>query len=229
MLELRDVHTYYGKSHILQGISLRVEAGEVVTLLGRNGAGKTTTLRSIMRLTPPQTGEVRFQGGSLAGRKPYQVNRLGLGYVPENRLIFTELTVLENLTIAQRPGHHWTVDKVFSAFPVLAERRANQGLALSGGEQQMLAIARALVGGPRLILLDEPSEGLAPLIVRAIRDLILELKREGVTLLLAEQNLELCLAVADRHYIIDQGVIQFQGTTQELQANRRVQEAFLGV
>jgi branched-chain amino acid transport system ATP-binding protein len=229
MLELQEIHTYYSKSHILHGIDLRVAAGEVVTLLGRNGAGKTTTLRSIMGLTPPRAGKVCFQGIPLTGKKPYQINRLGLGYVPENRLIFTELTVLENLTIAQRPGHPWTVDKIFETFPVLAARRSNRGLALSGGEQQMLAIARALVGGPRLILLDEPSEGLAPLIVEAIRDLILELKREGVTLLLAEQNLELCLAVADRHYIIDQGVIRFQGTTQELRANRRVQEAYLGV
>ncbi|GIX48926.1 MAG: ABC transporter ATP-binding protein [Candidatus Tectimicrobiota bacterium] len=229
MLELHGVHTYYGKSHILHGIDLQVAEGEVVTLLGRNGAGKTTTLRSIMGLTPPRRGEVRFCGKALTGMRPYEISRLGLGYVPENRLIFTELTVLENLTIAWRPGHPWTIERVLDTFPGLAARRTHRGRALSGGEQQMLAIARTLVNGPRLILLDEPSEGLAPLIVQAIKALLLELKREGVTLLVAEQNLELCLAVADRHYIIDQGVIRYQGTTQDLRRNRQVQEAFLGV
>ena len=205
MLEVNEIHTYYGKSHVLQGVTLRVPKGQIVTLLGRNGAGKTTTLRGIMGLSCPARGEISFQGRSVIGKKTYEISRLGIGYVPEDRQIFTECSVHENLLIAARKGSIWNHERVYDIFPVLKDRQRHIGSALSGGEQQMLAIARALMGTPQLILLDEPSEGLAPLIIRAIVEVMQELKSNGITILLVEQNVEMTKQIADHHYIMDQG------------------------
>ena len=202
LLELASVNTFYGRSHILFDVSLSVEKGEVVSLLGRNGAGKSTTLRSIIGLTPPRTGEVSFRGERISGLRPYQICRKGVGFVPEDRRCFPDLTVRENLEVAVRrekqTSSPWTVEKIYSLFPRLQEREKNLGNQLSGGEQQMLTIARTLMTNPDLLLLDEPSEGLAPLIVALLADMIIRIRKEGVTVLLAEQNLHFCAKVADR-------------------------------
>jgi branched-chain amino acid transport system ATP-binding protein len=208
LLETRDLHAYYGESHVLRGVDLRVDKGEVVTLVGRNGAGKTTTLKSIMGMVAKQTGEIVFDERSIAGQTADKIARRGIGFVPEERGIYATLTVLENLTLPAIVGTtDWTVDRIFSLFPILRERSKAMGTTLSGGEQQMLAIARVLRSGARLILLDEPTEGLAPVIVDTIGELLLEIKRSGVTVLLVEQNLRFATRVADRHYLMVHGKI----------------------
>jgi branched-chain amino acid transport system ATP-binding protein len=233
LLQVQEIHTYYGLSHILFDVSLEVDRGECVCLVGRNGAGKTTTFRSIMGLTPPRFGTVLFKGQPIQGRPPHWVAHQGVGFVPGDRAIFPDLTVWENLDVARKPGTDgktpWTDERVFKIFPRLAERRDQLGGTLSGGEQQMLTIARTLMGNPDLILLDEPSEGLAPLIVDAIGQLILQLKKEGVTILLAEQNWHFSLEVSERAYVIDDGRIQFSGTVAELEANPEIVKRYLAV
>ena len=223
MLEVAEIHTYYGKSHVLHGLSLSVQAGEIVTLLGRNGAGKTTTLRSIMGLTPPRAGRVVYQGEDITGRRAFQAVRRGIGYVPEGRRIFAL-----NLQVDVNAGR-WTLDRVLAIFPALAQRRFHKGRNLSGGEQQMLALGRALMGDPALLLLDEPSQGLAPLVVRTVFDVIGQLKGEGLTVLLVEQNVEMTLALADRHYIVEQGEIIYEGRNDEFRANPELRERYLNV
>ena len=229
MLDCRDLHTYYGTAHILQGVSLRVGEAEAVALLGRNGAGKTTTLKSIVGVAPPRRGQVVYKGADITGWPPYRISRGGVALVPETRGIFSYLTARENLDIARREGSRWTVEHVLERFPKLRELGDRRGRFLSGGEQQMLAIARALVTGPELILLDEPSQGLAPLVVEAVVGTIADLKRERVSLLLVEQNVELACGLADRVYVIDQGRIVFEGTPAALRADTRTLSTYLGV
>jgi branched-chain amino acid transport system ATP-binding protein len=223
LLELEDVRTAYGLSRVLFGISLHVNEGECVCLLGRNGVGKTTTLRSVMGLTPPSAGQVRFKSRDITGWAPYRVVRAGIGFVPEDRRVFAELSVWENLEVAERaaarPGR-FTIDGVFRLFPVLRELRNRQGGLLSGGEQQMLTIARTLMGNPDVLLLDEPSEGLAPLVVKALLAQIGELKTQGVTILLAEQGVEFSLALADRVYVLEKGAVRFTGAAATLKSDR---------
>ena len=229
MIELRKVNAFYGLGHILHDLSLTVAEGEVVALLGRNGAGKTTTLRSIAGLTPPRAGEIRYKGRDIVGLGAHQVSRLGIALVPETRDIFSFLTAKENLSIAQRKSSRWQIDSVLERFPSLKERLNNKGRQLSGGEQQMLAIARALLTGPDLLLLDEPSQGLAPLVVNAVMSTIQELKKERVSMLLVEQNAEMALRLADRVYVIDHGTVVFEGTPAALRADRQVTTTYLGV
>jgi branched-chain amino acid transport system ATP-binding protein len=229
MLEVEGIHTFYGLSHILFGVSLRVEPGEVVCLLGRNGAGKTTTLKSIMGLTPPKQGSIRFKGKEISGKEPYLLARKGIGYVPDERRIFADLTVGENLEIAARKAKRaegWDEERVYELFPALKEIESRQGGCLSGGEQKMLAIARALMGNPELLLLDEPTEGLAPMLVRALEEQIKKLRESGLTVLLAEQNVRSALRLGDRGYIIDNGQIRYQGSIEELRENVNLQVAF---
>jgi branched-chain amino acid transport system ATP-binding protein len=233
LLEVASINTFYGRSHILFDVSLLVEKGEVVSLLGRNGAGKSTTFRSIIGLTPPQKGEVTFRGERISGLRPYQICRRGVGFVPEDRRVFPDLTVRENLEVAARrekqTSSPWTVEKVYSLFPRLQERERNLGSQLSGGEQQMLTIARTLMTNPDLLLLDEPSEGLAPLIVALLADMILKIRAEGVTVLLAEQNLHFCAKVADRGYVIDKGSVKYEGKMSDLLGNEEIKEKYLAV
>jgi branched-chain amino acid transport system ATP-binding protein len=232
MLKLDNVHSYYGSSHILKGIDFSVEEGEIVTLLGRNGAGKTTTLKTIMGLLTPKQGTITYRGEIISGLKPFQIARKGIGYVPEERAIFVHLTVVENLTIAQIGRNkslrgHWTVERAFEMFPRLAMRRTAMGGNLSGGEQQMLSIARALMSEPDLLLMDEPSEGLAPIIVKELQKITLEILREGITILLIEQNLDMCTTLAKRHYIMDQGCIVYHGTNEEFLGDEEVKNRYL--
>ncbi len=233
MLEVRDLHAFYGRAHILHGVSLEARAGEVVALLGRNGAGKSTAMKAIMGLVPPAHGEVAFAGQRIDRLPPYRIARLGLGYVPEERRIFTELTVVENLEVGRQPARDgaptWTEDKLFSLFPNLAGMRERPGGRMSGGEQQMLTIARTLMGNPRCVLLDEPSEGLAPIIVEQMANSIRALKGEGLCVLLSEQNLHFSQAVADRAYIIEKGQIRFGGSMAELTADASLREQYLSV
>jgi len=229
MIELSGINTFYGLGHILHDLSLRVGESEVVALLGRNGAGKTTTMRSIAGLTPPRSGEIRYQGRNIAGMEAHRVSRLGIALVPETRDIFSFLSTRENLSIAQRKGSRWRMDDVLARFPRLKERLNNKGRELSGGEQQMLAIARALLTGPDLLLLDEPSQGLAPLVVESVMETIRELKKERVSMLLVEQNAEMALRLADRVYVIDHGTVVFEGTPAALRADRQVTTTYLGV
>jgi branched-chain amino acid transport system ATP-binding protein len=230
ILEVKDIHTYYGESYILQGVSLGINRGEIVTLLGRNGAGKTTTIKSIVGLTPPKSGAIFYHQENITNRKPHEIVRLGIGYVPEDRRIFTTLTVLENLQVAEgkRKGM-WNLESIFTLFPRLEERRKHKGNQLSGGEQQMLTIARSLMGNPELILVDEPSEGLAPIIVEGIAAAIKSMKSQGMAVLLVEQNVLMTLKLADRHYVIDSGKIIYQGLNEELMANREIQKRYLSV
>jgi branched-chain amino acid transport system ATP-binding protein len=233
MLSVKDLHAFYGRAHILQGVSLEAHAGEVVALLGRNGAGKSTALKAIMGLVPPAQGEVSFEGQRIERLPPYRIARLGLGYVPEERRIFTDLTVMENLEVGRQAGRGiasvWTEDRLFALFPNLAGMRDRPGGRMSGGEQQMLTIARTLMGNPRCVLLDEPSEGLAPIIVEQMAYSIRTLKGEGLSVLLCEQNLHFSQAVADRAYIIEKGQIRFGGTMAELAADSSLREQYLSV
>ena len=231
MLEVRDLHTYYGDSYVLQGVSLRVEPGQVAVLLGRNGVGKTTLFRSIMGLTPPRRGHVLFQGKDITGWPPYRILREGIGLVPQGRRIFGSLTVRENLEVAHRrqDGAGWTVGRILDWFPRLREREGQGGTKLSGGEQQMLACGRGLVGNPRLLAMDEPTEGLAPLVVTQVQDLILQLKAQGMSILLAEQRFGFGLAVADYVYILAQGRIVHESKPGDLRHNEPVKAAYLGV
>ena len=233
MLEVTDLHAFYGKAHILRGIDLSVARGEVVALLGRNGAGKSTTLKSIMQILPPRRGRVAFRGADLVGRPAYRAAKAGLGYVPEDRRVFTALTVAENLEVGRQPpcpdAPSWTADRLYDLFPNLAERRANRARALSGGEQQMLSIARTLMGNPALLLLDEPSEGIAPVIVEALADVVTRLKAEGLTVLLSEQNLRFARAVADRAVVLEGGGIRFSGSFTELESRPDIRDATLAV
>ena len=230
MLELRDVHAYYGESHILHGMTLRVETGEVATLVGRNGVGKTTTLRAITGIVPPRSGSIELDGVGLVGRASDRIARLGVGYVPEERGILASLSVYENLTVLPIVGPSgWTVERIFDAFPNLKARARAGGTTLSGGEQQMLAIARVLRAGARTILLDEPTEGLAPVIVERIGELIATLKADGLTILLVEQNLRFATSVADRHYIVDHGTVTQTLSNAEMIAREDELLALLGV
>jgi branched-chain amino acid transport system ATP-binding protein len=225
MLEVEGIHTYYGLSHILFDVSLKVEKGQVVCLLGRNGAGKTTTLKSIIGLTPPSRGRIRFNQEDIAGRPPYVLARHGIGYVPDDRRIFADLSVAENLEIAARRGpgtENWDKNRVYELFPALRSMDSRKGGLLSGGEQKMLAIGRALMTNPQFLLLDEPTEGLAPLMVRSLGERIRRLKELGLTVLLAEQNLKFTLGLSDYGYIIDNGRICYQGAVDELIDNAEV-------
>lgn len=231
MLDLESIHTYYGRSHVLQGVSLTVEEGEVVALLGRNGVGKTTTIKSIIGFTPPHDGRVRLRQQDITGKPAHEIARLGVGLVPQGRDIFPTLTVRENITLAARQADRggWTYEKVLDTFPSLANRLHNLGGKLSGGEQQMLAIGRALMTNPELLLLDEPSEGLAPLIVAEIAAIIARLRQAGLSILIVEQNLVMALKLADRVYVMNKGQIVFTGTPSELQAQEMIMHQYLGI
>ena len=233
MLSVKNLHAYYGRAHILHGVSLEARAGEVVALLGRNGAGKSTAMKAIMGLVPPAEGEVSFADVRIERLPPYRIARLGLGYVPEERRIFSDLTVMENLEVGRQAARSgaptWTEDKLFTLFPNLGRMRERPGGRMSGGEQQMLTIARTLMGNPRCVLLDEPSEGLAPIIVEQMAHSIRALKAEGLSVLLSEQNLHFSQAVADRAYIIEKGQIRFGGSMAELAANASLREQYLSV
>jgi branched-chain amino acid transport system ATP-binding protein len=228
LLDIREIHTAYGLSRVLFGVSVEVRAGECVCLLGRNGVGKSTTMRSIMGLTPPQAGRVTWKGTDITGWDPYRVARAGIGFVPEDRRIFADLTVWENLDVAARPGA-WTLERVFDLFPKLRELTSRNGGYLSGGEQQMLTIARTLMGNPELLLLDEPSEGLAPLVVDHLREQIARLKQEGLTILLAEQNVEFSLTLAERVYVLEKGTIRFSGPAARLRDDEALRHELLAL
>jgi branched-chain amino acid transport system ATP-binding protein len=236
LLALADVHAYYGEAHILQGVTLRVAAGEVVTLIGRNGAGKTTTLRSVMGIVPPRAGRIVFEGAELTRLQTHEVARRGIAYVPEERRVLPNLTVLENLRLgalggggAARSEDGAVLEEVLTYFPPLRQRLTQKGKSLSGGEQQMLAIARGLVARPRLMLVDEPTEGLAPLLVQNLTEILREINRRGTTILLVEQTLEVALALSHRVYVMDQGRIQFEGTPEMLREDPAIQQRFLGI
>jgi len=229
ILEIKSIDTFYGLGHILHNLSLKINDGEVVALLGRNGAGKTTTLRSVTGLTPPKNGSILYKGSDISAFSPHLISQKGIAMVPETRDIFSYLTVKENLSIARRKDSRWQMDSVLARFPGLKERLGHKGRELSGGEQEMLAIARALMTGPDLLLLDEPSQGLAPLVVNAVMDTIRELKSQHVSMLLVEQNAEMALQLADRVYVIDHGTVVFEGAPQKLRADRQVTETYLGV
>jgi branched-chain amino acid transport system ATP-binding protein len=228
VLAAEGIHTYYGKSHILYGVGLEVREGEIVTLLGRNGAGKSTTLRSLVGLTPPRDGAVRMFGRETTRWPPDRIAGLGVGYVPEGRRVFPNLTVEENLLVpAVRPGP-WSLPRLYDLFPRLAERRGNRGRQLSGGEQEMLAIARALILNPRLLILDEPSQGLAPLIVRDLFAVVAAARREGISILLVEQNVRAAVAIADRAYVLDDGRVVYAGEAAEFAADEERVRALAG-
>ncbi len=233
LLSVSDLHAYYGRAHILQGVSFTIARGEVVALVGRNGAGKSTTMKAVMGLVPPAGGDVRFDGRPIAGREPFEIARAGVGYVPEERRIFAELTVIENLAVGERPARadapRWTAEALFELFPNLGRMRDRPGGRMSGGEQQMLTIARTLMGNPKLVLLDEPSEGLAPVIIEEMAKAILRLKREGLTVLICEQNLHFARLVADRALVMEKGVIRFDGGMAELMADASIRERHLAV
>jgi len=230
MLRMQDVHAYYGESYVLHGVSLEVPEGGVVALLGRNGAGKTTTLKTIMGVLPPRTGEIHFQDTSLAGRKPHAIARMGIAYLPETRGVFPSLSVQENLTLVQRRrSGPWTLKAVYQAFPRLAERSSHGASQLSGGEQQMLAIARSLLQNPRLLILDEPTEGLAPIIVQEIQDRLRALKEQGLTILLVEQSFHFATRLADSAYILGKGQIRWHGSGEALRQDTAAQADWIGV
>jgi branched-chain amino acid transport system ATP-binding protein len=236
MLEVRDVHSYYGKSHILHGVSLRLSEGELVCLLGRNGVGKSTTLKSIMGLVKAREGSIRFKEQELSGKQPFEIARLGVGYVPEDRRIFRSLTVHENLSIGikgsedgRKQGQGWTIEKIYDFFPLLKNRQNNKGGHLSGGEQQMLTVARTLMGNPELILVDEPTEGLAPLIVKDVLEMLAAVRKSGVTVLMVEQNFKGAVKIANRFYVMGKGKIVFMGSVEELMTAEDVRRNYLEV
>lgn len=232
ILEIDRIDTYYGSSHILHGVSLAVDRGEIVALLGRNGVGKTTLLRSVIGLTPPARGSVRFEGAQIVGLPAYEVARRGLAYVPDDLRIFPDLTVMENLEIARRLSRRrgpWNLERVNALFPLLAELAAKKGANLSGGEKKMLGIGRALMSNPALILLDEPSEGLAPLVVASVAEVLEKIRRQGVTILLADQNLKFCRAVCGRGYILEKGTICHEGTMEKIWGDEEVIRKYLAV
>jgi branched-chain amino acid transport system ATP-binding protein len=232
ILTARDLVTGYGLGAVIRGVSFDVGAGEVVCLLGRNGAGKSTTLRSVMGLTPPRSGRIEFMGEEITGRQPFEIARRGIGYIPDDRRIFAELTVEENLEIVRRVAHRdgrWTIERVRELFPVLAELRLKLGSGLSGGEQKMLAIGRALMGNPSLLILDEPSEGLSPMMVATLIGAIRQIQSEGVTLLIADQNVKFARRVGSRGYIMEEGHIRYSGSLEELWAHEEVLRRYLAV
>ncbi|MDH4267960.1 MAG: ABC transporter ATP-binding protein [Deltaproteobacteria bacterium] len=233
ILEVNDIYTAYGLSQILFGVSLKVEEEEVISLLGRNGVGKTTTLRSIMGLTPPKSGSIKWRGEEIAGKPTHEISRLGIGFVPEDRRIFSDLTVWENLDVAIQPGRKeqnvWTLERVFDLFPALKPIQSRRGGYLSGGEQQMLTIARTLMSNPDLLLLDEPSEGLAPLVVHQLGEQIAKLRQEGMTILLCEQNQRFSLDLSDRLYILEKGTIKYEGTVQDFLKDEKIGRTYLAV
>ena len=233
ILEVNNIYTAYGLSQILFGVSLKVQEGEVISLLGRNGVGKTTTLRSIMGLTPPKSGSIKWRGEEIVGKPTYEISRLGIGFVPEDRRIFSDLTVWENLDVGIQPGRKrenvWTLERVFELFPALMPIQSRKGGYLSGGEQQMLTIARTLMGNPDLLLLDEPSEGLAPIVVQQLGEQIAKLRREGMTILLCEQNQRFSLDLSDRIYILEKGTIKFEGTVQDFLKDEKIGRTYLAV
>jgi branched-chain amino acid transport system ATP-binding protein len=233
VLSVEGLNSFYGRAHILFDVTLEVRRGEVVALLGRNGAGKSTTMRSIMGLVANRSGRVRFAGHDISGRQPHQIARLGLGYVPEDRRIFTDLTVMENLEVGRQPRRegapHWTPERLFTLFPNLAEMRDRPGGRMSGGEQQMLTIARTLMGNPSAILLDEPSEGLAPRITEMMAHAIVGLKAEGQTVVLSEQNLHFAALVSDRAYVMEKGRIRYEGAMAALREDEEVRSAYLSL
>ena len=233
LLAVRGLNAWYGRAHILFDVSLEVRPGEVVGLMGRNGAGKSTTLKAIMGLVEQRSGSVRFDDRAIEGHEPFEIARAGIGFVPEDRRIFTDLTVLENLEIGRRPPRTgapaWTVERLFTLFPNLREMPDRLGDRMSGGEQQMLTVARTLMGNPRLVLLDEPSEGVAPLIVEQMAALIIELKKQGLSVLLSEQNVPFAAAVCDRAYVLEKGQVRFSGTLDQLHADEAVRRQYLTV
>ncbi|HVT53228.1 MAG TPA: ABC transporter ATP-binding protein [Dongiaceae bacterium] len=227
-LEAADLHTFYGKSHILHGVSLEVHEGEIVTLLGRNGAGKTTTLRSLVGLTPPRQGTVSVFGKPTTGLPAYRAAAAGLGYVPEGRRIFPNLTVEENLKVPMERAGPWTIQRIYQLFPRLEQRRSNKGRQLSGGEQEMLAISRALLLNPRVLLLDEPSQGLAPLIVQNVFNVVASMRESGISVLLVEQNVRAAVAIADRAYVLDDGKVVYSGSAAAFAADEERVRALAG-
>jgi branched-chain amino acid transport system ATP-binding protein len=230
MLNVEEIHTYYGLSHILFGVSLHIPKGEIVCLLGRNGAGKSTTMKSIMGLTPPRRGTIRFKGEDVAGREPFQLARMGMGYVPDDRRVFADLTVGDNLEISERKtgaDSTWNKERVYDFFPALRHIDGRKAGFLSGGEQQMLTIARALMTNPDFLLLDEPTEGLAPMIVETLGERIGRLRDTGLTVLLAEQNQRVALELSDQGYVIDNGVIRYHGSIEDLRTNEEVRKKYL--
>lgn len=231
MLLVNDIHTYYGKSHILMGVSFEIHEGELVSLLGRNGAGKTTSLRSIMGLTPPGSGAILLNGVPISGKKPFEICRMGVGYVPEERAVFSLLTVKENLDIAIKRGEtgKWDIHKICEVFPILKKRLKHKGSQLSGGEQQMLSIARALMGNPYLLLLDEPTEGLAPMIIERLMAVIRRIKSEETTILLVEQNVASTLDMADHFFVLEEGKIVFHTTCKDFKKEEKVLNNYLRV
>lgn len=233
LLEVNEIVTLYGQSLVLDKVSLTVNEGEIVALLGRNGAGKTTTLRSIMGLTPPRKGSIKLRGIEITGRRPYEIARLGVGYAPDDRRIFPDLSSEENLLIAGRiskkNGNGWTVQRVYELFPALERVRSSKGGALSGGEQKMLAIGRGLMSNPELMLLDEPCEGLAPLVVKALAEAVVQIRQAGITVLVADQNIRFCRRIADRGYILEKGVIRYQGEMSKIWQNEEIVRKHLAV
>ncbi len=234
LLEIRDLNTFYEQSHILQGVSLGIDRGEIVCLLGRNGVGKTTTLKSIIGLVKPRSGEILFKGGNIAGLPSYAIAKLGVGFVPEDRRIFPTLTLRENLLMGIKPGQKsngdgWTIEKVYKYFPALQARERQKGGHLSGGEQQMLTIARTLMGNPEVLLIDEPTEGLAPKIVETVEQVIQDIHQHNISILLVEQNMRVALRLAGRIYVMSKGKIVFQGTSQQLKEAHEVRQKYLEV
>jgi branched-chain amino acid transport system ATP-binding protein len=232
ILEVKDINTFYGTSHILFDVSLSIDSGEIVCLLGRNGAGKTTTVRSIIGLTPPQSGSIHFHEEEMRGKPPYYIAKKGMGYVPDNRLIFPDLTVRENLELAYKVpknfgGQPWSVDRIYELFPLLMKLDSNLGGYLSGGEQQALTVGRTLMGNPDLLLLDEPVEGLAPLVVKDLGRQIVKLKDMGETILFSEQNVKFATMTAERAFVIDKGKIRYQGSIEELSTNEEIKKKYL--
>jgi branched-chain amino acid transport system ATP-binding protein len=233
LLKVEQIDTFYGQSHVLQGVSLSIREGEVVCLLGRNGVGKTTTLRSVMGLTPPRSGKIFLNDTDVTGRPPFQIANMGIGYMPDDRRIFPDLTLFENLELARRlsmkGGIQWTFEKIYDLFPVFIDLKDRKGTHLSGGEQKMLAIGRALMKNPHLLLLDEPSEGLAPLVVQNLIEVLSRIQGEGVTILIADQNLKFCRKTSDRGYILEKGMVQYEGAMEEIWQNEEIIKKYLVV